>query len=179
MGVGLDGGCGDERLALQDGGVAEEVAGGEVVGAVDEQVVGRAQLQRVGRREAGLDWRAQHLPVDVAEGAGGGGCLGEAEGALAVDDLAVEVGELEVVVVDDAEAADAHGGEVLQHGRAGAAGADDEDGGAGEALLAGEADEGEDELPAVAQEVGGLEAVGGEECRGRRGRRYGWSRRRL
>ena len=56
-----------------------------------------------------------------------------------MDDLALQVGQRHVIVIDDAERADAGGGEIKQHRAAEAAGADDQDLGRLEPGLAGPA----------------------------------------
>ena len=82
--------------------------------------------------------------------------LGRALGLAPADvggreqDLALQVGELDDVVVDDADAADAGGGEVVQHRRAQPAGADDQHRAGAQLLLAALADLLEDELAVVA-----------------------------
>ena len=81
---------------------------------------------------------------------GGGVDLGLVDVGLSVDDLALQVGLVDDVVVDDAERADAGGGEVEQRGAAESAGADHEHLGVLEALLPGHADVGNDQVTAVA-----------------------------
>ena len=54
----------------------------------------------------------------------GGVDLGHADAVVRVGDLALEVGEVDDVVVDDAERADPGGGQVERGGRAEAAGAE-------------------------------------------------------
>ena len=74
-----------------------------------------------------------------------------------VDDLALKVAGVDDVEVDQAECADAGGGEVESERGAESAGADAEDFGGLEPLLAFHADLGEDEVAGVAGKV-----VGGE-----------------
>ena len=69
---------------------------------------------------------------------------------LAVDDLALQVGLVDDVEVDDAEGADTGGGEVEQRRRAEAAGTDDEHLGVLQPLLPGHADVGDDQVARVA-----------------------------
>ena len=68
-------------------------------------------------------------------------------------DLALQVGELDPVVVDHAERADARGGEVEQERRAEAAGADQQDLGLEQARLADAADLRQHDVPGVAQHL--------------------------
>lgn len=73
--------------------------------------------------------------VEVAEVGDEAVDLFNAEARGGVADLAVQVGELDDVVVDDADGADAGAGDVLRGGAAEAAGTDDEDAAVDEADL--------------------------------------------
>lgn len=97
--------------------------------------------------------------VGVYRGEAGGGGIdfGRADGGGVVEELALEVVFLDVVEIGEAKRADAGGGEVEGGGAAQAAGADDEDAGGGELLLAGDADVFEEDVPAIARELGGRE----------------------
>ena len=70
-----------------------------------------------------------------------------------MDDLALQVGFVDGVEVDQADGADAGSGEVERERRAEAAGADAEDLGGLELLLALHADLGEDEVAGVAGDL--------------------------
>ena len=74
--------------------------------------------------------------VDLLDRVAGRLGLGPADVGLAVDDLALQVGLVDRVELDDAERADAGRGEVEQGGRAEPAGADHEHLGVLEPLLA-------------------------------------------
>ena len=67
----------------------------------------------------------------------------------AVDDLALEIGEIDRVEIDDADFADAGGGEVHGDGGAEAARADADDAGGANFLLARQADFGQDQMARV------------------------------
>ena len=97
------------------------------------------------------------------DGGLGGIDLERADVFGAVDDLPLEVGLVDNVEVDQAELADAGGGEVEPEGRAEAAGADKEDARGLEFFLAFHADFREDEVPAVAGDfvLGKLRGFGG------------------
>ena len=69
---------------------------------------------------------------------------------MPIERLAMEVGLLDRVVIDDGEAADAGAGQILQHRTAEAAGADDQDRRGSEPRLAGGADFGQHDLAGVA-----------------------------
>ena len=80
----------------------------------------------------------------------GGVDLRHADAVGRVDDLALEVGDVDHVVVDDAERPDAGGGEVERGRRAEAAGAEQQHLGVEQLLLALDADLGEQEVARVA-----------------------------
>ncbi len=90
----------------------------------------------------------------VEEGylAAGGFGLGEGlEGVVFVEeDLALEVGGLDEVAVDEGEGADAGAGEERGGGGSGGSDSDDGDVGGGEELLAGRGDAGKEDLTGVA-----------------------------
>ena len=103
------------------GGVVDEVAGGEVVAAVEDEVVVAEEPGGVGFSQpfvVGLDADGG---VERPDGGGGALGLGPADAVRAVDHLALEVGDIDIVVVDDAERADPSGGEIEQDRRAEAA----------------------------------------------------------
>ena len=94
----------------------------------------------------------------------GGVDLEHADGRGGVDDLALQVAGVDDVEVDEAERADAGRGEVERERRAEAAGADAEDAGGLQLLLAFHADLGQDQVARVAGDlfVGQLREFGGE-----------------
>ena len=75
--------------------------------------------------------------------------LGPAHVGVGVQNLALEIGIIHRVEIHDAEFADAGGGEVHGDGRAEAAGADAQDAGALDFLLAGQADFGQNQVPRI------------------------------
>ena len=91
------------RLALEHAGVVDQVAGGEVVGAVDHQVVVPDQLAGVLRRQPGLVQGDLHVRVDLGDLVAGALQLGAADVGGAVDDLPLQVGGVDDVEVDQAE----------------------------------------------------------------------------
>ena len=66
-----------------------------------------------------------------------------------MDDLALQVGEIDRVVVDHAQGADAGGGEILQQGRAKPAGAEHQHARGDQPRLADAADLGQHDMPRV------------------------------
>ena len=107
---------------------------GKLSTAVDHHVV--AVDER--RRRLGDEARAVGLDVDLGverrRFSAALSALGRPMSAV-VQDLALQVGELDHVVVDDAEAADAGGGEVVEDRRAEPAGADHQHGAVAQGVL--------------------------------------------
>jgi len=91
--------------------------------------------------------------VELCDVVAGGLDLRAADVVVAVDDLALEVREFDHVVVDDAEAADARGREVLDDGRAEAAGPHAEHGRVEQVRLSLRPDVVHDDVPGVAVEL--------------------------
>ena len=156
----------DVGLAQQHGRVVDEVAGREVVGAVDDQVVGLEDLEDVGRVEPLLVQHDLDVGVGLLDRLLGADRLRLPDVGLAVDDLALQVRLVDDVEVDDPERADPGGGQVEQRGRAEAAGADDQHLGVLQPLLAGHADVRDDQVPRVAADLVDSELAGGLDERG-------------
>ena len=79
--------------------------------------------------------------------------FGPADVRGAVDDLALEVGEIHDVEIHDADFADAGGGEIHGDGRAEAAGADAQDAGGANFLLARQPDFGQNQVARIAADL--------------------------
>ena len=94
-----------------------------------------------------------HERIDVEHRFGGGIELLAADVFGAVDHLALQVGVIDHVEIDQADAADAGGGEVEAQGRAEAAGADQADVGVLQLELPFHADFGHDQVAAIAQDL--------------------------
>jgi hypothetical protein len=90
--------------------------------------------------------------IEIADALARGLDLRAADVGRAVEDLAMEVREIDVVEVDEADPADARRGEIRRDGAAEASGADNEDGGGAEPVLPFESDLGERDLPGVASQ---------------------------
>jgi hypothetical protein len=129
------------------------IAGGEVVGAVGHQVVALDHgggVVRVDLQLVALDLDLGIERVGALHGAFG---LGLADPAGGVGDLAVQVGEVDPVVVDDAQGPDAGGGQVEHQGRAQAAGTDQQHLGIEQPGLADPADLGQHDVAGIAQHL--------------------------
>src|SRR6516225_6747577 len=141
---------GDERLLGKEAGVGDEVARGEIVGAVDNDVIAGDERQRVGGDEPRRVRLHRHVRVEAADRGRRALHLGPADLGRAVDDLALQVRERDRVVVDDAERADPGRGEIEQRRRAQPAGPDDQHARALERLLPRPADLVQDDVAGIA-----------------------------
>ena len=95
-------------------GIGDEVAGGEVVRAVEHQIAPGHELQGASGVQAPPVLDDLHVRIQLPDPRGGRCRLGPPHRLGAVDDLALEVGQLHVVVVDDRQGPDPRGGEVEQ-----------------------------------------------------------------
>ena len=148
---------GHQRLLRKVAGIGHEIAGGEIVGTIGDEIVAGNDIERVVRREPhpmGLD---VHMGIEAAERRGGALHLGPADIAGGVDDLALQVRQRDRIVVDHAERADAGRREIKQHRRAESAGADDQHPRPLERRLAGAADLAQDEVAGIALDLIGIE----------------------
>ncbi len=144
----------NEGAAGEDGGVVVKVAGGEVIGAIDDHVVGGEEREGVGGGDAFGVKDDVDKRIERAETGGGRGDFGCADGGVVVEDLALQVGRFNEVEISEAEGADAGGGEVKRGGATEAAGADDKHAGVAQAELAGHPDFRQRKVPTVAGDLG-------------------------
>ena len=130
-GVGLEDGelaveaqhAAETRVAPGQGaGVGDQEAGVEIVAAVADQVVAGNEVEGIGGGEAGLVGFDRDGRVDGLGGGGGRADLGGADAVGGVGNLALEIGQVDMVVIDQTDRADAGGGEVEQGRAAEAAG---------------------------------------------------------
>jgi hypothetical protein len=155
VGIGL--------VAAEHAGVVHEVAGLEVVSAVSDDVEVADDLHRVGAGEHGVVLHDGHEGVERLQLLFGRVELGPAYIFGAVNDLALQIAEVDHVEVDEAQSADARGGEVKGEGRAEASGAHAEHFGGFELLLALHAHFGEDKVAGVALDL--VVGQGWQGCR--------------
>src|SRR5258708_23303118 len=156
----------DVGLALQHARVVHQVPGGEVVGAVDNQVVLREDLHRVVGIEALLVQHHGDIRVEFPDGVARRLRLRAAHVRLAVDDLPLQVRFVDDIEVDDAERAHPGSGQVQQGGGAEPASTHAEHPGVLQALLPGHSDLRDDQVARIA-----LDLVNGQLC-GRRDQRW-------
>ena len=124
-GEGVDGGP-DVRDAREGARIGHEIPRGEVVGTVDDEIVCADELLGGGTREPLPVDPDGDVRVDATHPVRGRLRLVPAEIGLAVHRLAVQVGHLDDVVVDDPDGADAGCCEIGERGRAEPARPDDE-----------------------------------------------------
>jgi hypothetical protein len=153
-------------LARQHRRVVDQVAGREVVGAIQDEVVLREQIDGVLGLESHLVQVDLHQRVDLQDRVLGALRLGSTDVGLPVDDLTLQVGLVDDVEFDDADGSDACCGEVQQRGRPEAACADHQYAGVLEPLLTVDAEVGNDQVTAVARNFFARECGGWFDQRG-------------
>ena len=155
-------------LAGEHAGVVYQVARGEVVGAVGHHVVVLEQLQGVGRGQRLLERLDGDGGVEVGQPVGRPLQLRLPHLRGAVQDLALQVGLVDGVELDDADAADAGRGQVQGQRRAEPASADQQRGAGLEPLLACDAHIRDQDVAAVARQLGGAQGRGAAAAGDRR-----------
>jgi len=130
------------------------VARGEVVRAVENDIVFRDQLlDNLIAFDARRDLDDFNLRVDGVESRACRFDFPRADRVGAIQDLALQVGEIDLVGVGQRQPADARRGEIEGRRAAEAAGADDQRGCRAQPFLPLDADLGEQDVPAVAEEL--------------------------
>ena len=155
----MDGGA-DQRLAPQHAGVVDEIAGGQAVGAVQDDVVAGEQRPH----GAGIDLLLVRDDLDVgverqqplARGKG----LGLAQLGRAEQHLSLQVREVHVVKVRQPQPADAGGSQIERCRGPEAARADHEHRGRLQTSLARSADFRQREVAGIARLIGGGQGRG-------------------
>ena len=130
------------------------MARGEVVRAVENDIVFRDQLlDNLIAFDARRDLDDFNLRVDGVESRACRFDFPRADRVGAIQDLALQVGEIDLVGVGQRQPADARRGEIEGRRAAEAAGADDQRGCRAQPFLPLDADLGEQDVPAVAEEL--------------------------
>ena len=159
-----DGGI-DERDAQEMAGVVDQVAGGEVVRAVEHHIVPPHDLEGIVGPQGLAIADDLDIGVEILDPLDGGVDLGLADGALAVQDLALEIAAVDVVVVDDADRPHPGGCQIERRRRTQPAGADQQHAGIQQLDLAGLAQVGQDEMAGVAFALVGPQKPGDVELK--------------
>ena len=115
-----------QGLAELHASIVDQVASVEIVGAVDHQVVGAYQFQGVVGIQRGVVGVDLDMTVEVLQALLGGLYLGHAEGAVAVDDLALQVAAFHHVKVHQPQGAHPGSRQIQADRRAQTASADDQ-----------------------------------------------------
>ena len=145
----------DQRFAGEEAGIGHQIAGFEIVGAVEHEIVAADQRHHiVGIEPHGMRLE-MHMRIERVNLIGGAVDLAPADIGRGVDDLALQIGQRHDVVIDHAERADAGRRQIHQHRRAEAAGADHQHGGLLQRRLAGAADVAQHDMAGVAFEFVG------------------------
>src|SRR6266849_5343844 len=113
-------------LAEQNARVVDEIARGEIVGAIDDDIEVLEKFERVGASQLRLKRLDLNVRIEVREARARGFALGLANVAGAEGDLALEVGEVDHVKVNQAKFSDARRGKIQTKRRAKPARADEE-----------------------------------------------------
>jgi len=129
------------------------VARGEVVRAVEDDIAFRDQFFDLIAFDARRDLDNFNLRVDGVESRACRFDFPRADRVGAIQDLALQVGEIDLVGVGQRQPADARRGEIEGRRAAEAAGADDQRGCRAQPFLPLDADLGEQDVPAVAEEL--------------------------
>ena len=139
------------RAAGLDGEIVDHKAGFEIVGAVEDDVEALEQFDGVLRIEIGYDSLDGNGGIDGFELALGGDGFGEGvAGVIFIEQgLALEIGGLDEIAIEDANAADAGADQEAGAGCANGSAADDDGAGSEKALLALEAEACKKYLPGI------------------------------
>ncbi len=181
--VGPDGGeraieaadrSGHQRPPGEVAGIRNQIARGEIVGAVGDKIVLPDQRQRIAGvepRGMGLD---RHMGIEARDRGRGAGDLRVADLRRAMNDLPLQIGQRDGVVVDDAERADAGGREIEQDRSPQPARPDHQDARTLERRLAGPAHLAQHDVAGIALEFIGVQHeasyISSKSSRGRRRR---------
>ena len=151
----------DVRFAQEGTSVVDQITGGEIVCAVDDDVVGAKELQRIVRAEGDLVRLHLDVGIDFKDCPLGRLHLGVADGGLAVNDLALEVGFVHPVKIHNAQATHPRGGQVSEERRAQPAGTDGQHPGGLELALPLHRNLGHDQVPGITAHFRRAEVQGG------------------
>jgi len=134
-------------------GAVDRVARGEIVGAIEDYICLRNQRGEGGCVKPLRNRNDLHLGIHRVQRLLCGVDLHRADRLGAVEDLALQVGEIDLVAVGDGQAADAGRGEVERRRAAESTRADDERVRGPQLLLALDPEFGKEDVPAVAEKL--------------------------
>ncbi len=139
-----------QRPPLEMAGIGYRVTGRDIVGTVGDNIIGADQGAGIVRIEPDLVGDRFDMRVEPADGLASAFGLRAADVGIAVENLALQVGAFDNVVVDDTDRAEARRGQILDHGRTKAASPDDENLGLLKFNLARPADAAQNDMAGVA-----------------------------
>src|SRR4051794_12010060 len=140
----------DVRLARKHADVIRQIAGGEIIGAVHDQVVISDDLLRVGAGEAAFVQLEFDLRIDIQEPVAGRCQFAAADVLCSVKNLPLQVAKIDTVEIDDAERSNAGCCQIKRSWGAEAASANAQNARCLESLLTVRSHFGHDEMPRVA-----------------------------
>lgn len=148
-----DGGGGNQRLAPGDAGGVDGETGFEIVAGVEHEVgPGHRRIEAVAL-QALADRGHGNIGIEAEQPVPGGIDLGLAERFFGMGDLALQIGQLNDIVIGDQQMADAGRGKIHGRGAAEPAHADNENGGVHELALSRHVHFGQQDLAAEAQQL--------------------------
>ncbi len=141
----------DVRLAEENASVVHQVARGEIVGAIDDDVVIAEEVERILAGQPSFVLIDLNVGIQSAKARGSCFDFWPADVRRAEKNLALQVGQIDLVEVDEANAAHTGGGEIQAERRAQPSRADTKNFSPLELELPIHADFGHDQMAAVAE----------------------------
>ena len=104
------------RLAQQHAGIVHEVASGKVIGAVNDDVVITQNLQRIRTGQLHFVSDDVDFRIQVLQTPRGHGHLRLPDIRRRIHHLALQVGDIDAIEIDDADASDTGRGQIKRDG---------------------------------------------------------------
>jgi hypothetical protein len=145
--------AGDQRLFRGNAGAIDRMARGEVVGAVENDIGRRRERRKLLQADALGDALDSHFRIDRGNALTRGVDLRPADVGGGEQDLALQIGQVDAIGIDERERADAGCTKELRDGIAEAADAYDECMRCREPLLRVDTELGEQDVPTVAEQL--------------------------
>lgn len=125
----LEDGAMNERLFQEVGRVIGREAGGEVIGAVEDGIVGLKKIEAIFCFESTFVLEDFDVWIDLVNSCGGAFEFGFTHAAGIVKDLSMQVGFIDDIGINQSNLSDSGGRQIENSGRTQPAGADAENGG--------------------------------------------------
>ena len=149
LSVEAEDGAVDVWLFLKDTDIVRKITGRKIIGTIDDDVIGSDDLFSILRGEETIVEIDLNIGVDVLDGIPRTVDFFAADIGGSMENLALKVRKIDGVKIHKSDSADARGCQIQGNGGAEAAGADAEDAGSLEPLLALQCDFGHDEMTGV------------------------------